>query len=392
MPSERKTMQPAHLLASDAQQAIQQGYDGAYVVALRENPKMLSFEYKHGLGKADRDAMYKYREVIKAFAKINPSGVWNFTTLQTAITKWDNSLGKLLSTNPQFEGGAIRQAATNLLQILQDAHRSKKNVVTGSRTPSWMREIFDLLQGEGTQGQPPGVLHIEEGNPVDEENSEADGSSSKRGFSAAGSSHDSSTRSSEASGSSSKRGFSAVESPHNKQRKRTLRIAISSASDTPTEYYPDQPPEPKQDEPKYLYDWDETNNRGHRMLLGGQWRLCDDIVDDTNTGFMKCIWRNPPGEWLSEVTVVDYGRVCSEANDTSGTVVKRKPAAAKTMVDKEDKETKTTTEIKSNTRKKEYSRVYHSTYIKAKDTGVNIDEAKKKAQLAARKHLKSIGY
>ena len=75
MPAAPKTLQPTHLRCDEAHRALLQGYDEALLERLMDHPKTLAIEYKKGTGEADRDAMYKYRELLKEFAKVNPAGV-----------------------------------------------------------------------------------------------------------------------------------------------------------------------------------------------------------------------------------------------------------------------------------------------------------------------------
>ena len=58
------------------------------------------------------------------------------------IAIWDGKMGKVLSKHPTLGNNAIRQTKSNLLQLLLDAHKGKKNLKTGARTPSWMLDIF----------------------------------------------------------------------------------------------------------------------------------------------------------------------------------------------------------------------------------------------------------
>ena len=55
-----KAKQPAHLRGEDVCNGIAQGYDEAMLASIRDDHKVLAFDYKYGSGKSDRDALHKY--------------------------------------------------------------------------------------------------------------------------------------------------------------------------------------------------------------------------------------------------------------------------------------------------------------------------------------------
>ena len=63
-----------------------------------------------------------------------------------AMKKWGRTtLGKALSDSHQGLK-AVEQSATNLLQMLQDVRKVKRNMKTGARTPDWLMAIIrDLV-------------------------------------------------------------------------------------------------------------------------------------------------------------------------------------------------------------------------------------------------------
>ena len=124
--------------------------DLAMIRAAESNPECdskLAFEYNHGKFGGDKDALYKYRKVIKAFTDINKIGVWNWTVILGAVRKWDaKSLRKMLSTSKSFGGKAVRESASNLAQMLQDARNSKRHMKTSARTPAWLKEVIEGIE------------------------------------------------------------------------------------------------------------------------------------------------------------------------------------------------------------------------------------------------------
>jgi len=383
-----KTQQPPHLRGDDVCRGLQDGYDEALLESLRDNRKILAFEYKHGNGRSDRDALYKYKDVIVALAKINPVGVWNFTTIQQGIVLWDKKMGKILGRHPSLGVNAIRTAAANLLQLLQDAYRMKKNSTTGARTPAWVMDILkhmaldqggkalDLDDQDSSSLPIVPVPSASSSSGINRGFSDAEDGGTNRGFSGAGEAG-TNRGFSGAGEAGTNRGFSGVGSGGDRGKKRSLRFSLSSASDTPTEWYPEDKNETEV-VPKYVYDWDETKNTGKRMMPGTtKWQHCDELVVDESTGFMKCIWHEKNGNastWLSEMPITDYEQV-----DTRR--VRVKPAASKTSPIKK----------KGTERKNAYSRIYHQTYKYNKDNGVEEGLAKKRAADAANKHVASMG-
>ena len=106
-----RVLQPSHLSVDDAWRVLMEAYsddDLAMIRAAESNPECdskLAFEYNHGKFGGDKDALYKYRKVIKAFTDINKIGVWNWTVILGAVRKWDaKSLCKILSTSKSFGG------------------------------------------------------------------------------------------------------------------------------------------------------------------------------------------------------------------------------------------------------------------------------------------------
>ena len=146
-PSQSRQVQPNHLTVDDAFRVLSLAYSDHEVQSIRaaesseHRQSKLAFEYNSQFG-ADKDAMYRYRDVIKAFIGKSRTCVWNWSLILAAVKKWDSTcLGRLLSNSKSFGQKAVRQAASNLQQLLQDARNAKRNMKTGARTPNWLMEI-----------------------------------------------------------------------------------------------------------------------------------------------------------------------------------------------------------------------------------------------------------
>ena len=73
-PKQTRVLQPSHLTVDDAWRVLQDAYCDDDLQELRQadakGESKLAFQYNHRSG-GDKDALYKYRNVVKQFAKIN---------------------------------------------------------------------------------------------------------------------------------------------------------------------------------------------------------------------------------------------------------------------------------------------------------------------------------
>ena len=399
-PKPARVLQPPHLSVDDAWRVLVDAYDEADIQEIRDaeanGQGKLAFQYKHGLGGGgDKDALYKYRNVIKAYAKINNTGVWNWTVILGAVKKWDaKSLGKLLSSSKALGPKAVANAASNLAQLLQDARNYKRNMKTGTRTPGWLMEIIehivvkdasDSSEGGACQGtigeswslgkhSPGGQLQGKKGAREEGACSLTIGDSSSPGEASSGG---------------------------QLRRKRTLKLALSTTSEEetakkkpmlaiedvpPTVPYEDNIPDTNGQ--PFEYGWDEVTNRGKRLKPGGRWQPCHWQEKDPESGFMKCFWRTVSGieDWISEMTILEY-----ESNEPDEVLKKpaavmKKPAA----VMKKPAAVKGKKKLDPGIRKREHSRIYHQTVDQAMARGDTKEIAQEKAREAAGKHIQKL--
>ena len=309
-----RVLQPSHLSVDDAWRVLQDSYSEEDLQEIRdaeaEGKGKLAFQYKHHSGKGgDKDALYKYRNVVKSFSKIDSSGVWNWTVILGAVKKWDaKNLAKLLSTSKAFGPKGVTSAASNLAQLLQDARNAKRNVKTGSRTPGWLGEIIENIVVTAAKGEGEG--------------GDASSPSGPKRKLTIGDSWSTSSR----------------KSSNGLQRKRSLKLHLSTTSE---EGVPKRSLLAIEDKKKdhhdeggddiedtncdpFEYDWDEVTNKGKRLKPGSRWQLCHRQEKDSASGFIKCIWSTPSGdeEWISEMTILEY-----ESNEPDE--LKKKPAAVR---------------------------------------------------------------
>ena len=151
-----RSLQPPHLSIEDAWLVLCDNYPDDLLEDVRKNKgRILPFEYKVSKRAShDEEALYKHRQCLTGFSKKNSSGVWKWSLILDAMKKWDRTtLGKVLSDSHQGLK-AVEQSATNLLQMLQDVRKVKRNMKTGARTPDWLMAIIrDLVvKPEGNGG------------------------------------------------------------------------------------------------------------------------------------------------------------------------------------------------------------------------------------------------
>ena len=313
-PKKCRDSQPMHLTVDDAYMVLANHYDASDIQEMRraENEEdcksKLAFAYRTNNRSKDKDSLYKHREVVKAFAAINDTGIWNWKVILGAMKKWDEkNLGGLLSNSKTYGPTAISLSATNLQQLLQDARNIKRAVKTGSRTPHWLMEILEKL--DVSANEPGALVGALVGSP-------------------------------RTIGESWSRSCSPKPSV---KKKRTLRLALSTTTEEevctkPLLMIEDKKDSDNEDEDvadddiedtnseKFEYAWDDVANKGKRLKPGGRWQLCTRQEKNRESGFMKCFWAShgKEDEWLSEMTILEY-----EENDPEAGVKKR-PAAKTT--------------------------------------------------------------
>ena len=76
MPPKERAKQPSHLSSDDALKALQESYCGELLDSFLEGASKgkLPFQHVENEQRQDRNALYVYRDVVKAFAKLNPTG------------------------------------------------------------------------------------------------------------------------------------------------------------------------------------------------------------------------------------------------------------------------------------------------------------------------------
>ena len=374
-----RVLQPSHLSVDDAWRVLQDSYSEEDLQDIRnaqaQGKGKLAFEYKHGQGKGgDKDALYKYRNVIKNFSKINSTGVWNWTVILGAVKKWDaKNLAKLLSTCKVYGSQGIDTAASNLAQLLQDARNAKRNVKTGSRTPGWLGEIIENIVVTAAKGEGEG--------------GDASSPSGPKRKLTIGDSWSTSSR----------------QSSNGLQRKRSLKLHLSTTSE---EGVPKRSLLAIEDKKKdhhdeggddiedtncdpFEYDWDEVTNKGKRLKPGGRWQLCHRQEKDSASGFIKCIWSTPSGdeEWISEMTILEYESNEPDELKKKPAASMKRPAAAMKRPAAHDGDPK---KMDPKIRKREHSNMYHKTVAQAIARGDTKEVAKAKGREAAGKHIQKL--
>ena len=196
------------------------------------------------------------------------------------------------------------------------------------------------------------------------------------------------------------------------QRKRTLKLSLSTASEESrcTRHYDedmlaledikdedkveaDQDDDEEQQEhiedtngEPFVYQWDDVTNKGKRQKPGGRWHLCHWQEKNRTTGFMTCCWKTNGGvdKWHSDMTIMEYESI------EPPTPMKKPAAAAMKKPAAAMKKPAAANKLDPTTRKREYSKIYHDTLMKAIANGDNQAAGKVKARDAAKKHCQNL--
>ena len=347
-----RTKQPDEITSLDCCRVFQ---DTITHIAKDHRDYVPVFCYSAAHGRSDMDNKYKYRTTLAALNKLNPVGVWKLTTVEHGLQKYLKDAGLSL------DFAACRKSASNLMSLLQECRRSKFNVKTGIRTPTWYQSVINPLTLDPVK---KGHLAIV---PYEGDTSGPNGVSRDRAACSSGDSRN-------------------MLAPPKLKRKRTLKFQVSEVSDAPTELYVD--PEDMgtadndlDDDATYL--WDDVLNKGKLILPSGRSKVCSTVVKDTS-GFMRCIWYDDGTghrrEWVSEVPVLSYKDHDAELAEVAlkkPAAAMKKPAAAKAGP-------------KSSLKKLLYSREYHNALVGAKKCGHLHDKAKDLARAAAQKAVEGM--
>ena len=298
--------------------------------------------------------MFKYREVLHAFVKQNPTCVFHKSTMEAAILRWQAREGMdnfMLKNRPAT---FINDQTYNLCHMLQCCRDILKSMKSGSKLPVWLKEIVQMIEVDWS------------GNASSSADLGGGRASSKQEL---------------------------LEQSAAKRTRCVLRRVSSTTSVSPTEFYEetvavdDVPQETvavddKPEETVVVDDvpvwFDEAKDVAMRSQGGSELPPCYWDLDPS--GFVLFKWKDG-FTWLSERPALGYVM--------PGATIKKKPAAAAATEP---------APRKSTPAKLVRSRAYHGAIAahkklcKEKGKDFDMDAAKALARAAAVQAAKDAGF
>lgn len=100
--------------------------------------------YRWGLSCQDRESMLKYKELLTACIRHNPSCIFKKSVVEQGMHKWQQLHNNLLTHNrsPTF----LKDQSYNLVHMLHCIKGVRKNMREGLKLPSWLRDIAQLVE------------------------------------------------------------------------------------------------------------------------------------------------------------------------------------------------------------------------------------------------------
>ena len=108
------------------------------VERVRKNPGDDIFVVDYTLGQ-DRNALARYKGLLQRMLIANPSGIMHTNVLKAGIRSWDT---ENLCKKPPSK---IRMETYHLMHMVQTIKAIKKNAKDGSRLPTFIKTLIDLL-------------------------------------------------------------------------------------------------------------------------------------------------------------------------------------------------------------------------------------------------------
>ena len=124
-------------------------------VRVRKTGNLFLFRPTRAKGIIDRAAMEFWQPAMLQFLKLNPTGIFNVTTIAQALHTFDKSMGAPMG-DEQHECNASNGVEEHRMKqayiwkrYFQGLARIKSNSSNGSRHASWLRQLLDALTGQG---------------------------------------------------------------------------------------------------------------------------------------------------------------------------------------------------------------------------------------------------
>lgn len=356
--------------------------------------------WNHSLAAPDRSGMSAHPKLLDAMLQRNPTGIFKKTTIMKGLENWQSSKGNFMKNGKsKFY---INDTAHDLMLMHMHVRDTARNVITGSRVPSWLFKLTQLLDSQTLSLAPSPQCQPEQGPP-----SKSDPRFGKLLF--LGESADkprtrpllrrrttnaSDSVASQPEHTDALQMESEIEPesppikiearrPQKKQEQHHVKAEIKAETKAETKVKA-EPPDSQFDEDHGIFFVGEGDGCGHRIKDGQ-----DDVHDASSahaSGFVQFEWHDGD-KWVSEIPHLGW-------TDPNSPILKR--PAAEPVVKKpaampvRKKPAADSSGFKCSARKREYSNIYKRTMTEYRNEcsrrGIKFDKnkASKQARLAAR--------
>ena len=161
-PKARRT-QPTTVSAEQIGEILSQHAPHGARRRAKSSGMLFTFDPPKSNGLIDRDALHEFSAVLAAMLKLNTTGIFNASTISKGISLFDEDLGGAIldkshpcMTSQQFEGEHLTKQGTIVTKHFQALRRLKSNTTVGSKHPSWLQHLLNLLDSSSVVSSPHG--------------------------------------------------------------------------------------------------------------------------------------------------------------------------------------------------------------------------------------------
>ena len=121
-----------------------------------QNGKLFEFTPQRQGGVVDRTNIQKGKVSIAELLKLNSSGIFNASTIQSGLELYNEEMGGVMTSeehtcmqSQEFPGQHLWLQSNILKKYFAGLSRIKSNSSSGTKHPYWLTNLLDLLQGPG---------------------------------------------------------------------------------------------------------------------------------------------------------------------------------------------------------------------------------------------------
>ena len=101
------------------------------------------FEYNMSMKPYDKKALHANSKLIGTMMQLNDTGVFKKYVINAGLAVWNDHNGNVLTTNRSSE--YVSDQGYVLQHMMLTVKDIKKGCITGSRLPTWLKHLIDLL-------------------------------------------------------------------------------------------------------------------------------------------------------------------------------------------------------------------------------------------------------